>query len=119
MTSLLDQQLSIGSAPYSPEPNPAGLPLDPLRAMPIGLDDNGDQVATSFYGQSILIGGNPGSGKSVAMRVILAGLAASRNVCLVGIDPKRAELSMWRPRFTRLVLGNDVEPTVTLLNEAS
>jgi DNA segregation ATPase FtsK/SpoIIIE-like protein len=24
---------------------------------------------------------------------------------------------MWRPRFSRLVLGNEVEPTVTLLNE--
>ena len=116
-TVLLDQQLSIGSVPYEPEHNPVGLPLDPLRAIPIGRDDNGDEVTTSFYGQSILIGGNPGSGKSVAMRVILAGLAASRNVCLVGIDPKHAELSMWRPRFSRLVLGNEVEPSVALLNE--
>ena len=117
VTVLLDQQLSIGSVPYQPEHNPVGLPLNPLREMPIGLDDNGDEIAASFYGQSILIGGNPGSGKSVAMRVILAGLAASRNVCLVGIDPKHAELSMWRPRFTKLVLGNDVEPTVSLLIE--
>jgi S-DNA-T family DNA segregation ATPase FtsK/SpoIIIE len=117
VTVFLDQQLSIGSVPYEPEHNPVGLPLDPLREIPIGLDDNGDEVATSFFGQSILIGGNPGSGKSVAMRVILAGLAASRNVCLVGIDPKHAELSMWRPRFNRLVLGNEVGPTVTLLNE--
>ncbi|HUX05255.1 MAG TPA: FtsK/SpoIIIE domain-containing protein [Acidimicrobiales bacterium] len=117
VTVLLDQQLSIGSVPYRAEHNPVGKPLDPLRVMPIGLDDNGDEVAASFYGQSILIGGNPGSGKSVAMRVILAGLGASNNVCLVGIDPKHAELSMWRPRFTRLVLGNEVEPTVELLNE--
>jgi S-DNA-T family DNA segregation ATPase FtsK/SpoIIIE len=117
VTVFLDQQLSIGSIPYKPEHNPVGLPLDPRRNIPIGLDDNGDEVATSFFGQSILIGGNPGSGKSVAMRVFLAGLAASRNVCLVGIDPKHAELSMWRPRFNRLVLGNEVEPTVTLLNE--
>lgn len=117
VTVFLDQQLGTGSVPYAPEHNPAGLPLDPLRAFPIGLDDNGDEVATSFYGQSILIGGNPGSGKSVAMRVILAGLATSRNVCLVGIDPKHAELSMWRLRFSRLVLGNEVEPTVSLLSD--
>ena len=116
ITLLLDQQLSINSVLYEPEPNPASLPLDPLRDMPIGHDDDGREVAISFYGQSILIGGNPGSGKSVAMRVILAGLAASRNVCLVGIDPKHAELSMWRSRFSQLVLGNEVEPTVTLLN---
>jgi hypothetical protein len=117
VTVFLDQELSIGSVPYKPEHNPVGMPLDPLRALPIGLDNNGDEVAISFYGQSILIGGNPGSGKSVAMRVILAGLAASRNVCLVGIDPKHAELSLWRPRFSRLVLGNEVEPTVSLLDD--
>jgi len=117
VTVFLDQQLSIGIISYAPEHNPIGLPLNPLRAIPIGLDDNGVKVAMSFYGQSILIGGNPGSGKSVAMRVILAGLAASRNVCLVGIDPKHAELSMWRPRFSRLVLGNEVEPTVSLLSD--
>lgn len=117
VTVMLDQRLSIGSVPYEQENNPIGLPLNPLRSIPIGLNDSGDLVASSFYGQSVLIGGNPGSGKSVAMRVILAGLAASRNVCLVGIDPKHAELSMWRPRFNRLVLGNEVEPTVTLLNE--
>ena len=117
VTVFLDQELSIGSVPYEPEHNPVGMPLDPLRALPIGLDDNGDEVAASFYGQSILIGGNPGSGKSVAMRVILAGLAASRNVCLIGIDPKHAELSLWRPRFSRLVLGNEVEPTVSLLDD--
>jgi len=117
VTVLLDQQLSIGTVQYQAESNTGELPLDPLRPIPIGLDDNGDEVAASFYGQSILIGGNPGSGKSVAMRVILAGLATSGDVCLVGIDPKRAELSMWRPAFARLVLGNEAEPTVTLLNE--
>ena len=30
VTVFLDQQLSIGSIPYEPEYNPAGLPLDPL-----------------------------------------------------------------------------------------
>lgn len=117
VTVFLDQELSIGSVPYKPEHNPVGMPLDPLRPMPIGLDDNGDQVAIRLYGQSVLIGGNPGSGKSVAMRVLLAGLAASRNVSLVGIDPKHAELTMWSPRFDRLVVGHEVAPTVKLLTD--
>jgi len=117
VTVLLDQELSIGSILYKPEHNPVGIPLDPIRAIPVGLDDNGNEIAIRLYGQSVLIGGNPGSGKSVAMRVLLAGLAASRNVSLVGIDPKHAELTMWSPRFDRLVLGNEVEPTVALLTE--
>lgn len=117
VTIWLDARLSIGAAAYAPENNSIGMPLDPLRALPIGLDDNGNIVAFSPYGQHILIGGNPGSGKSVAMRVLLAGLAESRNVCLVGIDPKHAELSMWSQRFSRLVLGNEVETTGELLVE--
>ena len=117
LTVWLDARLSVGAIDYAPEDNPVGMPLDPMRELPIGLDDNGDKVAFSPYGQHILIGGNPGSGKSVAMRVLLAGLAASRNVCLMGIDPKHAELSMWSPRFDRLVLGNEVGPTVELLLE--
>jgi hypothetical protein len=51
------------------------------------------------------------------MRVILAGLTVSRNACLVGIVPKFAELSIWRPRFSRLVCGNEVERIVLLTNE--
>jgi S-DNA-T family DNA segregation ATPase FtsK/SpoIIIE len=115
VTVMLDSDISIGVVPYVSEYNPVGLPLDPLRAIPFGVDDNGETVAAPFYGQSILLGGNPGSGKSVAMRVLLSGLATSRNVRLVGVDPKHAELAMWSDRFDHLTLGNEVEPTVSLL----
>lgn len=113
----LDRRLSIGAIPFTEEYNPVGLPLDPLRRFNIGLDDNGDPVRLSPYGQHILIGGNPGSGKSVAVRVFLANLAASRDVQLCGIDPKHAELSMWSDRFTHLVLGTDAGTTVDILKE--
>lgn len=99
------------------ETDSVGVPRSPLRPFPLGVDDDGCLVEASFLGRHILIGGNPGSGKSNAMRVFLAAFAASRNVSIYGIDPKRAELAMWSDRLTGLVLGNEAEPTVQLLSE--
>ena len=61
--------------------------------------------------------GSPGSGKSTALRAVLAGLAGQRDTALVGIDPKRVELSPWRDRFSALVVGNEAEPTLRLLRD--
>jgi DNA segregation ATPase FtsK/SpoIIIE, S-DNA-T family len=112
---MLDDRLSIGTVKYPSAINPIGIPLDARRPLPLGLDDNGWPICHRFFGQSILIGGSPGSGKSMAMRVFLAGLAASRNVRLVGIDPKRAELAMWSDRFDELILGNSANAAMALL----
>jgi len=97
--------------------HPVGLPLDPRRPFELGVDDDGLGVSGRFYGHHILIGGIPGSGKSNALRVFLAHLAASRNVALYGIDPKRVELALWRERFSGLVLGNDAAETTELLTD--
>lgn len=113
----IDFTRSIGLVPFPDFQHPVGLPLDPMRPFALGIDDNGATVVGEFYGHHILIGGIPGSGKSNALRVFLAHLAASRNVTLAGIDPKRVELAMWRQRFTHLVLGNDPGETIELLEE--
>jgi S-DNA-T family DNA segregation ATPase FtsK/SpoIIIE len=68
-------------------------------------------------GQGVLLGGIPGSGKSNAIRVLLAGLSQSRDVALWGIDPKQAELVLWRTRFSRLILGHDEVQTISLLED--
>lgn len=112
-----DRRLSVGSIAFPFEHKPIGLPpyFNPLRPFTLGLDDNTKPVSGIFYGHHILIGGSPGAGKSNALRVFLAYLAASRHVSLYGIDPKHIELSMWKERFTELVLGNEVQPTINLL----
>lgn len=112
----LDERLGVGSIAFPIEQNPVGLPLNPLRVFTLGTDDNAQPLGGKFYGHHILIGGNPGAGKSNALRVFLAHLAASRNVSLYGIDPKHVELNLWKQRFTQLVLGNEVQPSADLLN---
>jgi hypothetical protein len=88
VTLMLDSSLSIGSVPYPGEGNRVGLPLDPRRMMPIGVDDNGEVVRIRLLGHSVLIGGLPGSGKSLGCRTMLAGLAASRMFVLSALIPR-------------------------------
>lgn len=111
----VDFTRSLGSYRLPDFSHPVGLPLDPERPFELGVDDDGLGISGRFYGHHILIGGIPGSGKSNALRVFLAHLAASRNVALYGIDPKRVELALWRERFSGLVLGNDAAETTELL----
>lgn len=113
----LDERLSVGSIALPVEYNPVGLPLNPLRPFALGVDDNIAPVTGKFFSHHILIGGSPGAGKSNALRVFLAHLAASRNVSLYGIDPKHVELNLWKPRFTQLVLGNEVQQSADLLTQ--
>lgn len=113
---MLDWHCSLGSVLYPRGSREVEIPSDPKSNFPIGLDDNGLIVSTGIIGKSVLLGGNPGSGKSNAIRVFLAGLSNSRNLALYGIDPKRTELSMWRDRFTDLVLGHDAKSTESILS---
>ncbi len=112
---LIDFTRDIGNVTLPDFHHPVGLPLDPMRPFALGIDDDGAVVSGSFYGHHILVGGIPGSGKSNALRVFLSHLAASRNVSLYGIDPKRVELALWEDRLTGLVLGNEAAETIELL----
>lgn len=93
------------------------LPGDPSTPVPLGLNDRGDLVSLPLLGRSLLIAGSPGSGKSNAIRCVLGthGLSGRRNLAVVGIDPKRVELTLWRPRMAALVVGNEAAPTLELL----
>jgi DNA segregation ATPase FtsK/SpoIIIE-like protein len=44
----------------------------PLDGVPIGFNSLGETVRVKLYQKSILIGGSPGSGKSVLMQQIVA-----------------------------------------------
>jgi S-DNA-T family DNA segregation ATPase FtsK/SpoIIIE len=114
---FFDYALALSGVLYPWDDAPTHPPLDPLRPLPLGIDDSGDAVVIEPLGQGVLLGGIPGSGKSNAIRVLLAGLSQSRDVALWGIDPKQAELVLWRSRFSRLVLGHDEVQTTALLED--
>jgi hypothetical protein len=112
---FLDTQLATASLPYPRDTRAVWLPHSLLTPLPIGIDEAGSVVTIPLLGQGALLGGLPGAGKSLGMRVFLAGLSACRELVLIGIDPKRADLVLWKDRMSALVLGHDVEATTELL----
>ena len=106
---------SVGPVEFPPYRRAVWLPTNAGSAVPLAVDEEGAEVSLPLLGSSILIGGSPGSGKSTAMRALLAGLSGHRNTALFGIDPKRVELAPWRQRFTSLVVGSDARLAIDLL----
>jgi len=62
-----------------------------LTSIPLGIDADGYQVQMPLFtgsgGTVTLIGGNPGQGKSSALKIILAGCVNS-NASIIWFDPK-------------------------------
>jgi DNA segregation ATPase FtsK/SpoIIIE, S-DNA-T family len=82
----------------------AGLSLfDPVF---MGTDETGYRVEVSLPYRNLLMGGEPGSGKSVALNNVVAHCALCTDVQLWGFDGKRVELGLWRAVMDRFV-GND------------
>lgn len=68
------------------------------QAAGIGLDTvTGQPVTLSPY-QRLLVAGESGAGKSVALRPLLAAVVADPLAALVYIDAKRVEAALWRSR---------------------
>lgn len=95
-----------------PLERPTAYPFDAestVYALPFSVTDRGVSWTLPMLESSLLLGGLPGSGKSIALHVLLAGLAGLENVAIVCVDPKRgAELGVWRPRLTALSSGDDL-----------
>ena len=116
-TVALDLRPSLGAVAYPEDDRLVWLPRESAAPVPLGIDEDGEEVRLPLYGASLLVAGSPGSGKSTALRAVLAGLAGQRDTALVGIDPKRVELTPWRDRLSTLVVGNEAEPTLRLLRD--
>ena len=62
----------------------------------LGLDEAGEPVNVVLAERNLLVGGEPGAGKSVALNLIVAHAALSLDCRLVLVDGKRVELGVWR-----------------------
>ncbi|WP_158716348.1 FtsK/SpoIIIE domain-containing protein [Blastococcus sp. Marseille-P5729] len=72
-----------------------------LKAVPVGVTEDGDVWPVPVEGGSTVLGGVPGSGKSVGISAVLAALAPRADVQIVGIDMKGGlEMAAWRPRLS-------------------
>ena len=79
---------------------PATVPLGPALSIfdpvIIGIDEFGQPVRVPMIYRNMLIGGEPGAGKSALLNAIVAHAALSLDCRLVLLDGKQVELGQWR-----------------------
>lgn len=71
-------------------------PVSVWDAVPVGVDEDGDPVTITLPYRNVLVGGEPGAGKSVAVSQLVAAAALDPTVDLWLLDGKRVELGVWR-----------------------
>lgn len=93
--------VAMAADPLS-RPSPAWpwLGLDATSAwwpIPVGVDENGTRSPFTLPEHHVLLGGEPGAGKSVALSQIVAAAALDPSVGLWLLDGKPVELAEWHP----------------------
>jgi len=71
-------------------------PLSIWQPVHLGTHETGRPVYVELAERNLLVGGEPGAGKSVALNLIVAHAALSPDCRLVLVDGKRVELGAWR-----------------------
>jgi DNA segregation ATPase FtsK/SpoIIIE, S-DNA-T family len=79
------------------------VPLSVWQPVHLGTDELGQRVEVTLAERNMLIGGEPGSGKSVALQLVVAHGAMSPDCRLVLVDGKRVELGLWRQAAERFI----------------
>src|SRR5215212_2219334 len=82
----------------------------------LGVDEHGRPVRVLLAERNLLLGGEPGAGKSVALNLIVAHAALSADCRLILIDGKRVELGLWRGCAERFI-GPNITDALDLLRE--
>jgi FtsK/SpoIIIE family len=84
------------------------------QPIPVGTDEDGNQVEILLPERNLLLGAEPGGGKSTVAQLLIATAALDASARLVLFDPKLVELSVWQGCAQRLV-GPNVEEAVDVL----
>jgi S-DNA-T family DNA segregation ATPase FtsK/SpoIIIE len=80
----------------------------------LGTDELGAKVDVTLAERNMLIGGEPGGGKSVAPQLVVAHGALSPDCRLVLVDGKRVELGLWRHAAERFI-GPSIDDAIDTL----
>lgn len=94
----------------------AGSPVSLWEPLRLGVGEDGLVVPLRLPEHNLLIGGEPGSGKSVALSTIVAASALDHSVQLTLLDGKQVELAPWAAVARRFV-GPDQEEAIDALQE--
>jgi hypothetical protein len=84
------------------------------QPIPVGVDEDGSEVTVTLPERNLLLGGEPGAGKSNVLQLLVAVAALDPSVKLTLFDPKLVELAVWQGSAARLV-GPNVEEAIEVL----
>lgn len=93
--------------------------LDAVRTslwapIPVGFGEDGQQIRVELPERNMLLGGEPGAGKSAALSLLLAAAALDPFSVLWLFDGKQVELACWSGVSRRLV-GPDLDEAIDVL----
>ena len=91
-----------------------GLPLSIFDSVPVGIDEFGQLIRVALIWRNMLIGGEPGSGKSALLNLLVAYAALCLNCKLILLDGKLVELGQWR-KCADAFVGPSIEKAISLL----
>jgi hypothetical protein len=86
------------------------------KPIPVGTAEDGTEATISLPERNLLLGGEPGGGKSVALQQIIGAAALDHAVRLTLFDANRVQLSVWRGCADRFI-GPDVHEAISALEE--
>jgi S-DNA-T family DNA segregation ATPase FtsK/SpoIIIE len=89
---------------------------DVFSCVPLGVDEDGEDVVIALVEHHLLIGGETGAGKSGSLSVVLSAAARDPDCELWCFDGKLVELAAWRPVATR-VIGSSLSEANEALDE--
>ena len=90
-------------------------PLSIWNPVHLGSDELGNRIEVTLAERNMLIGGEPGAGKSVALQLIVAHGALSPDCRLILTDGKRVELGLWRDCADRFI-GPPIDEAIDTLH---
>jgi S-DNA-T family DNA segregation ATPase FtsK/SpoIIIE len=85
------------------------------KPIHLGTDETGQQVNVNLAERNMLIGGEPGGGKSVALQLIVAHGALAADCKLILIDGKRVELGLWAACADKFV-GPSIDDAIEVMH---
>lgn len=86
--------------------------------IPVGIDEAGRPVEVTLAEHNLLLGGEPGAGKSVALSQLVAAAALAPHAGLRLLDGKLVELAVWRRAATGWA-GTDISEAVDVLRHVA
>jgi DNA segregation ATPase FtsK/SpoIIIE, S-DNA-T family len=81
----------------------------------LGIDETGAPARVTLAERNLLIAGEPGAGKSVALNLIVGHAALSLDCRLILVDGKRVELGLWRACADAFI-GPDITDGIAILH---